>query len=133
MYKTTLTIDGMMCPMCESHVNDAIRAAVPVRKITSSHKRGESRSSPTRRRTKRSSAPPSRPRATASCPARRFLTRKGACWEENKRDKTSVPRTFCAGRTPCYVFDQAPMFSVPDMCQSFMSMMAIMPLPMIYA
>ena len=26
MKKTILTIDGMMCGMCESHVNDAIRA-----------------------------------------------------------------------------------------------------------
>ena len=27
MTKTTLKIDGMMCGMCESHVNDAIRKA----------------------------------------------------------------------------------------------------------
>jgi copper chaperone CopZ len=25
MYKTTVTIDGMMCGMCESHINNAIR------------------------------------------------------------------------------------------------------------
>ena len=25
MIKTTLRIDGMMCGMCEAHVNDAIR------------------------------------------------------------------------------------------------------------
>ena len=42
MFKTTLTIDGMMCSMCESHVNDAIRAACPVKKVTSSHKKGTS-------------------------------------------------------------------------------------------
>ena len=29
MTKTTLKIDGMMCGMCESHVNDAIRKAFP--------------------------------------------------------------------------------------------------------
>ncbi len=29
MVKTTLKIDGMMCGMCESHVNDAIRNAFP--------------------------------------------------------------------------------------------------------
>ena len=40
MIKTTLTIDGMMCPMCESHVNDAIRAAARVKKVTSSHRKG---------------------------------------------------------------------------------------------
>lgn len=42
MYETVVTIDGMMCAMCEAHVNDAIRAALPVKKVTSSHKKGES-------------------------------------------------------------------------------------------
>ena len=41
MVKTTLKIDGMMCEMCESHVNDAIRNAFPVKKVTSSHSKGE--------------------------------------------------------------------------------------------
>lgn len=41
MYKTTLSIDGMMCGMCESHINDAIRQALPVKKVTSSHRKGE--------------------------------------------------------------------------------------------
>lgn len=40
MVKTTLTIDGMMCDMCESHVNDAVRSAVSAKKVTSSHKKG---------------------------------------------------------------------------------------------
>ena len=42
MIKTTLTIDGMMCGMCESHVNDAIRGVCSVKKVVSSHKRGVS-------------------------------------------------------------------------------------------
>ena len=41
MYKTTVKIDGMMCGMCESHVNDAIRAKLSVKKVRSSHKKGE--------------------------------------------------------------------------------------------
>jgi copper chaperone CopZ len=42
MYKTTLKIDGMMCGMCEAHVNDVIRKAVPdAAKIKSSHRKGE--------------------------------------------------------------------------------------------
>ena len=41
MYKTTVKIDGMMCGMCKSHVNDAIRAKMSVKKVTSSHKKGE--------------------------------------------------------------------------------------------
>ena len=41
MVKTTLKIDGMMCGMCEAHTNDAIRAAFRVKKVTSSHAKGE--------------------------------------------------------------------------------------------
>ena len=42
MFKTTLTVEGMVCGMCESHVNDAIRGAFPVKKVTSSRKTGKS-------------------------------------------------------------------------------------------
>ena len=41
MLKITLKIDGMMCSMCESHVSDAVRRAFPVKKVTSSHSKGE--------------------------------------------------------------------------------------------
>ena len=41
MNKITVKIDGMMCGMCESHINDAIRRAFPVKKVTSSHAKGE--------------------------------------------------------------------------------------------
>lgn len=37
MLKITLGIDGMMCGMCESHINDAIRRKFRVKKVTSSH------------------------------------------------------------------------------------------------
>ena len=40
MVKMTLGIDGMMCGMCEAHVNDAIRKAFSVKKVISSHKKG---------------------------------------------------------------------------------------------
>ena len=36
MYQITLGIDGMMCGMCESHINDAVRNAFPVKKVSSS-------------------------------------------------------------------------------------------------
>ncbi len=42
MIKTTIKIDGMMCPMCEAHVTETIRKAYPEAKVTSSHKKGES-------------------------------------------------------------------------------------------
>ena len=42
MLKITLGVDGRKCGMCESHVNDAIRAKFPVKKVTSSHSKGES-------------------------------------------------------------------------------------------
>ena len=42
MIKTTLKIDGMMCSMCEAHINDVIRKAVPgAKKVSSSHAKGE--------------------------------------------------------------------------------------------
>ena len=41
MIKTTLKIDGMMCGMCESHINTAIRNNFKVKKVNSSHSAGE--------------------------------------------------------------------------------------------
>ena len=40
MIKTTLKIDGMMCGMCESHINDTIRQGFKIKKVTSSHSKG---------------------------------------------------------------------------------------------
>ncbi len=40
MIKTTLKIDGMMCGMCESHINDAVRQSFKIKKINSSHAKG---------------------------------------------------------------------------------------------
>jgi len=33
MWKYTVRVTGMMCGMCESHVNDAVRRAFPVKKV----------------------------------------------------------------------------------------------------
>lgn len=41
MDKITLKIDGMKCGMCESHVNDVVRKCADVKKVTSSHAKGE--------------------------------------------------------------------------------------------
>lgn len=41
MIETILKIDGMACGMCESHINDVVRRTCNVRKVTSSHSRGE--------------------------------------------------------------------------------------------
>ena len=42
MIKTTMKIDGMMCGMCEAHVCDAIRKAVPTaRKVVASRSKKE--------------------------------------------------------------------------------------------
>ena len=40
MVKMVLEVEGMVCGMCEAHVNGAIRKAFPVRKVTSSHAKG---------------------------------------------------------------------------------------------
>lgn len=41
MWKITMKIDGMHCGMCESRVNELIRRAANVNKVTSSHAKGK--------------------------------------------------------------------------------------------
>lgn len=41
MVKITMGIDGMACGMCEAHINEAVRNAFPVKKVTSSHTKKE--------------------------------------------------------------------------------------------
>ena len=41
MQEYTLKIEGMMCGMCEAHINDTIRKVVPdAKKVSASHKKG---------------------------------------------------------------------------------------------
>ncbi len=41
MIRTVLKIDGMYCSMCEAHINDVIRENFKVKKVSSSHSKGE--------------------------------------------------------------------------------------------
>ena len=41
MIQTTVKISGMACSMCEAHINDTIRRAFSVGKVSSSHTKGE--------------------------------------------------------------------------------------------
>ena len=41
MIKTTLKVKGMACGMCEAHINDEIRKNFNVKKVSSSHTKGE--------------------------------------------------------------------------------------------
>lgn len=41
MIKITLKIEGMMCGMCEAHMNDAVRNELGISKVTSSHAKKE--------------------------------------------------------------------------------------------
>ena len=42
MIRTVLKIDGMMCGMCESHISDTIRKAIPsARKVSASRRKKE--------------------------------------------------------------------------------------------
>ena len=42
MYRTTVKIDGMACSMCEAHVQEAIRKAIPsAKKVSASHVKKE--------------------------------------------------------------------------------------------
>ena len=40
MIETIVKVDGMMCGMCEGHINDAVRSHFPVKKVSSSHSKG---------------------------------------------------------------------------------------------
>ncbi|MCC8016418.1 MAG: copper resistance protein CopZ [Clostridiales bacterium] len=40
MIEITVGIDGMMCGMCENHINDEIRKSFKVKKVSSSHTKG---------------------------------------------------------------------------------------------
>ena len=37
MVKITVDIEGMTCGMCEAHINETVRNAFQVKKVTSSH------------------------------------------------------------------------------------------------
>ena len=39
MYKYELEINGMMCSMCEAHINDVVRRNFDVKKLKSNHKK----------------------------------------------------------------------------------------------
>ena len=41
MTEIVVKVGGMQCGMCEAHVNDTIRATLPVKKVSSSHAKGE--------------------------------------------------------------------------------------------
>lgn len=41
MIKTTVEVNGMMCGMCESHVNEAVRKNFTVKKVQSSHTKSQ--------------------------------------------------------------------------------------------
>ena len=41
MIQTTVKVSGMACSMCKAHINDTIRTAFPVEKVSSSHSKGE--------------------------------------------------------------------------------------------
>lgn len=39
MVKITVGVEGMACSMCEAHINEAVRNAFRVKKVTSSHRK----------------------------------------------------------------------------------------------
>ena len=41
MVETILKVQGMMCGMCESHINDVVRKTAQGSKVSSPHTRGE--------------------------------------------------------------------------------------------
>ena len=43
MLQYTVAVGGMACSMCEAHINDAVRRAFRVKKVTSSHAKGDTK------------------------------------------------------------------------------------------
>lgn len=41
MVKITVKVEGMACGMCEAHINEAVRNAFSVKKVTSSHTKNQ--------------------------------------------------------------------------------------------
>lgn len=41
MVKIIMKIEGMSCGMCESHINDTVRRQFAVKKVSSSHSKGQ--------------------------------------------------------------------------------------------
>ena len=41
MLKITMQVDGMHCGMCEAHLNDTVRRAFKVKKVSSSSSKGQ--------------------------------------------------------------------------------------------
>ena len=41
MVKTTVAVDGMMCSMCESHINEVIRKNFKTKKVAANRGKGE--------------------------------------------------------------------------------------------
>jgi len=41
MIRTTIAVDGMMCGMCETHIQEAIRKNFPVKKVTANRGKKE--------------------------------------------------------------------------------------------
>lgn len=39
MVKITLGVEGMVCGMCEAHINNAVRSHFPIKKVTTSRKK----------------------------------------------------------------------------------------------
>lgn len=40
MYRTTVIVDGMHCPMCESQVKSLVMKVLPQARLSASHKKG---------------------------------------------------------------------------------------------
>ena len=41
MWKYTVNVNGMMCGMCEAHVNNAVRKACPIKRVSSSRSKNQ--------------------------------------------------------------------------------------------
>ena len=76
----------MACSMCEAHINDAVRNAFPVEKVSSSYAKGKTVIFPRSRWTKTRSAPPSKPPDTMWAPSTAHRMKRRGCSPFSKSD-----------------------------------------------
>ncbi len=89
MIQTTVEVDGMACSMCEAHINDAVRSAFPVDKVSSSHAKGKTVILSKEPLDKTRSAPPSKPPDTMWAPSTAHRMKRRGC---SPFQEVTIPR-----------------------------------------
>ena len=103
MWKYTVEVNGMMCGMCEAHINDAARKACPVKKVHSSRAKCQTVVLSEAELDPKPSQPPSAARDTKLAPSKR---------NPIKREGSSVYNLKAASFNPQVVYGNPAILSM---------------------